>query len=104
MKAAYANGVLSAFEEAGHTKWEAIYHDLRQGDIIAWLKATGRLPFASGPPVTIDGRTLLDGGILDPIPARKAVADGATELTIVLNKPPGPRVRDNAVIAGMAAR
>jgi predicted patatin/cPLA2 family phospholipase len=191
MKAAYANGVLSAFEETGHTKWdavygtsaggalaawfsagqsryaehtwtyagderilswkrfarlgplldhealldiiyvkehpldqdairrcshpvivtaadvhsgEAIYHDLRQGDIIAWLKATGRLPFASGPPVTIDGRSLLDGGILDPIPARKAVADGATELTVVLNKPPGPRVRDNAVIAGIAAR
>src|SRR5688572_19013274 len=25
MKAAYANGVLSAFEEAGHTEWGAIY-------------------------------------------------------------------------------
>jgi predicted patatin/cPLA2 family phospholipase len=192
MKAAYANGVLSAFEEAGHTKWDAVYgtsaggamaawfsagqaryaektwdyaadprilswgrwarlkgplldhealleivylkehpidqdairrcphpivvtaadvhsgevvyHDLRQGDIIAWLKATGRLPFASGPTVAIDGREFLDGGILDPIPIRRAVADGATDVTVVLNKPAGKRHKDNAVIAGMAAR
>jgi predicted patatin/cPLA2 family phospholipase len=192
MKAAYANGVLSAFEEAGHTNWDAVYgtsaggamaawfsagqaryaektwdyaadrrilsyrrwarrkgplldhealldivyldehpidqdairrskhpvfvtaadvhsgeivyHDLRHGDIIAWLKATGRLPFASGPTVTIDGREYLDGGILDPIPVRRAVADGATELTLVLNKPQGKRQKDNIVIAGMAAR
>ena len=192
MKAAYANGVLSAFEEAGHTKWDAVYgtsaggamaawfsagqaryaektwdyaadprilsfgrwvrfngplldhealldiiyvkehpidqdairrckhpivvtaadvhsgevvyHDLRQGDIISWLKATGRLPFASGPTVAIDGREYLDGGILDPIPIRRAVADGATDVTLILNKPKGKRSKDNAVIAGMAAR
>lgn len=191
MKAAYANGVLSAFEEAGHTKWDAVYgtsaggalaawfsagqaryaektwdyaadprilswrrfarlgplldhealleivylqehpidqgairrcphpvivtaadvhsgevvyHDLRQGDIIAWLKATGRLPFASGPTVAIDGREFLDGGILDPIPIRRAVADGATDITLVLNKPQGKRQKDNAVMAGIVAR
>ncbi|HUR24411.1 MAG TPA: patatin family protein [Candidatus Thermoplasmatota archaeon] len=192
MKSAYGNGVLSAFEEAGHTEWDAVYgtsaggamaawysagqaryaektwdyaadprilsygrwarfkgplldhealleivylkehpldqeairrckhpvvvtaadvhsgevvyHDLRQGDIIAWLKATGRLPFASGPTVAIDGREFLDGGVLDPIPIRRAVADGATDVTLILNKPPGKRQRDNAVLAGMAAR
>jgi predicted patatin/cPLA2 family phospholipase len=192
MKAAYANGVLSAFEEAGLTKWDAIYgtsaggalaawfaagqarfaektwdyaadprilsfrrwarlkgplldhealldivyvrehpldvealrrcpapvvvtatdvhsgevvyHDLRQGDAIAWLKATGRLPMGSGPPVAIDGRELLDGGILDPIPVRRAVADGFTDVTVVLNKPKGHRQKDNAVLAGIAAR
>ena len=192
MKAAYANGVLSAFEEAGHTKFDAVYgtsaggalaawfsagqarfaeatweyavdrrilsfrrflrlrgplldhetlldvvyakehpldldalrraahpvvvtaadvatgqvvyQDLRQADVLSWLKATGRLPFASGPPVSLGGRLYLDGGILDPIPARRAVADGATELTVILNKPPGPRVKDNALIANLAAR
>ncbi|MHB1261408.1 MAG: patatin-like phospholipase family protein [Thermoplasmatota archaeon] len=83
---------------------EVVYHDLRQGDIIAWLKATGRLPFASGPTVAIDGREFLDGGILDPIPIRRAVADGATEVTLILNKPAGKRQKDNAVLAGMAAR
>lgn len=192
MKAAYANGVLSAFEEAGHTTWDAVYgtsaggamaawytagqaryaeetwayaadprilsykrwarlggplldhealleivylkehpidqdairrvkhpvivtacdvhsgevvyQDLRRGDIIPWLKATGRLPFASGPPVTIGGRAYLDGGILDPIPVKRAVADGFKDITLVLNKPAGRRRKDNAVIAGIAAR
>ena len=192
MKAAYANGVLSAFEEAGLTKWDAVYgtsaggalaawftagqarfaertweyaadprilsfgrwarlkgplldheamldiiyvnehpldleavrrypspvvvtasdvhsgevvyHDLRQGDVIAWLKATGRLPMGAGPPVAIDGREFLDGGILDPIPVRRAVADGHMDITVVLNKPKGHRQKDNAVLAGIAAR
>lgn len=192
MKAAYANGVLSAFEEAGHTRWDAVYgtsaggalaawysagqarfaertwayaadprilsygrwarrggplldheallevvyrrehpldvaalrrcphpvvvtasdvrtgevvyHDLRDGDPIAWLKATGRLPFASGPPVAIGGHEYLDGGILDPIPVRRAVADGHTDVTLVLNKPRGRRQKDNAVVAAIAAR
>lgn len=192
MKAAYANGVLSAFEEAGHDSWDAVYgtsaggamaawysagqaryaektwdyaadprilsfgrwarfqgplldhealldiiyvkehpidqaairrakhpvivtaadvhsgevvyHDLRRGDIISWLKATGRLPFASGPPVAIEGREFLDGGILDPIPIRRAVADGHTDITLVLNKPDGRRHKDNWVVANVAAR
>ena len=171
MKAAYANGVLTAFEEAGHTTWDAVYgtsaggalaawfaagqakraehtwtyaadrrildyrrflrrrgplldhdalyeivyelehpidqaaihrcaypvivtasrlrdggttyHDLRDGRIIPWLKATGRLPFAAGHPVRIHGEDFLDGGINDPIPVRKAVEDGATMTLIV---------------------
>jgi predicted patatin/cPLA2 family phospholipase len=192
MKAAYANGVLAAFEEAGHTAWdavygtsaggalaawfsagqaryaertwdyaadprilsyrrwarlggplldhdalleivylqehpidqdairraphpvmvtaadvdsgEAVYHDLREGPIIPWLKATGRLPFASGPAVEIDGRRYLDGGILDPIPVRRVVEDGYEDITLVLNTPSGKRRKDNALIAGLAAR
>lgn len=192
MKAAYANGVLSAFEEAGHTAWDAVYgtsaggalaawftagqaryaettwdyaadprilsygrwarlggplldhealleivylkehpidqgairaaphpvivtaanvrtgeaayHDLRTDDVIPWLKATGRLPFAAGPPVAIGGHEYLDGGILDPIPVRRAVEDGHTDVTLVLNNPEGRRRKDNAVLAGIAAR
>ncbi len=83
---------------------EPVYKDLRQGDVIPWLKATGRLPFASGDAVSIEGRRYLDGGIADPIPVRKAVADGHTRLTVVLNTPPGPRRPDNAFIAGLTAR
>lgn len=192
MKAAYANGVLSAFEEAGHTAWDAVYgtsaggalaawfsagqaryaektwdyaadprilsfkrwarlggplldhealleivylqehpidqaaihrsphpvvvtaadvhsgkpvyQDLRTAEVIPWLKATGRLPFASGPPVPIGGREYLDGGILDPIPVRHVVESGYHDITLVLNTPPGRRRKDNAVIAGIAAR
>lgn len=192
MKAAYANGVLSAFEEAGHTDWDAVYgtsaggalaawfaagqarhaertwdyaadrrilsyrrflrrrgplldhdalyeivyelehpidqaaihrspypvfvtcsrlrdghttyHDLRDGYVIPWLKATGRLPFAAGDAVIIHGEAYLDGGITDPIPVRKAVEDGATDVTLIVNKPPGPYRRENAVLASVTAR
>ena len=82
----------------------AVYHDLRRGPIIPWLKATGRLPFASGPPVPIDGHLYLDGGILDPIPVRHVVESGYDDITLVLNTPAGQRRKDNAVIAGIAAR
>lgn len=195
MKAAYANGVLSAFEEAGHRPWDAVYgssaggalaawysagqavfaektwdyardpgilsytrflwrrgvlldhdqlidrvyarehpldldalrrsphpvivtasdvgtgqahyHDLRQGDTLRWLKATGRLPFASGPPVRIDGPGgghFLDGGIADPIPVRKAALDGHTNITVILNNVAGDARRDNTVLAKITAR
>lgn len=80
------------------------YQDLRKGNIIAWLKATGRLPLASGQPVPIGGRLYLDGGIVDPIPARRAIADGHDHLTVVLNTPPGARKRDNYVISAYTAR
>lgn len=83
---------------------EAVYHDLRRGDVIPWLKATGRLPFASGPPVAIGGHFYLDGGIVDPIPVRHVVESGYDDITLVLNTPKGKRRKDNAVIAGMAAR
>jgi predicted patatin/cPLA2 family phospholipase len=66
---------------------EGVYHDLRDGDVIDWLRATGRLPLASGPPVEIDGTAYLDGGLADPIPIEKAIEDGADEIVVVLNRP-----------------
>lgn len=81
-----------------------VYHDLRHGDVIAWLKATGRLPLASGGPVAIDGRLYLDGGIADPIPVRRAVQDGHRHITVILNTPPAARRPDNPALAALAAR
>jgi len=83
---------------------EVAYQDLRHGDAIAWLKATGRLPIASGDPVPIDGRRYLDGGIADPIPVRKAVADGHRRVTLVLNTPAGPRRKDSYLVSALTAR
>ena len=83
---------------------ELLYHDLRKGPVIDWLKATGRLPFGSGPPVAIGGRLLLDGGMIDPIPVRKAVEDGASEVTVLLNNPPGPRRPENLLVRLVASR
>ncbi len=82
-----------------------VYQDLRDGNIIEWLKATGRLPLGSGPPVEIDGRRYIDGGVLDPIPVRHAVeVMGAKRVTVVLNTPPGPRRPDARWVAEVAAR
>lgn len=83
---------------------EVRYQDLREGNIIAWLKATGRLPLASGQPVPIEGRLYLDGGIVDPIPARRAIADGHCRLTVILNTSTESRRRDNYVISAYTAR
>lgn len=83
---------------------QPVYQDLRHAEVIPWLKATGRLPLASGPAVSIAGRRYLDGGIVDPIPVRKAIADGHTRLTVILNTPPGRRKADNRWMARYTAR
>lgn len=80
------------------------YQDLRRGDVLLWLKATGRLPLGAGPPVEIAGRRYVDGGVLDPMPLRRAVDDGAREVVAVFNEPVGPRRADPRFIAGLAAR
>lgn len=83
---------------------QAVYQDLRHGDVISWLKATGRLPLASGGPVPIADRLYLDGGIADPIPVRRAIEDGHHHVTLILNTPPEARKRDNPALAALAAR
>ncbi len=39
------------------------------------------------PRVMIEGRTYVDGGLSDPIPLEKALADGCDEVVIVCNRP-----------------
>ena len=50
------------------------------------LKATCALPFAF-PVIELNGNGYYDGGICDPIPVRKAIADGHDKLLIVLTRP-----------------
>lgn len=52
------------------------------------LKATCALPFYF-PPIEIKGELYYDGGICDPIPVRKALADGNQKLLIILTRPVG---------------
>lgn len=82
----------------------ALYPDIRRGEALAWLRATGRLPFATGPPVQIGGRRYLDGGIVDPIPIARAIADGATDITLVLNRPEGDRKAEPKIVTRAASR
>ncbi len=71
---------------------EAVYLDdrtdtVRMTDI---CRASCSLPFVS-PMVTIDGVPMLDGGISDAIPVRRAFEKGYKKLVLVLTRPYGYR-------------
>lgn len=63
-------------------------HEVTKG--LKHLKASCSLPLLS-PIVEIDGIPYLDGGIAEPIPVRKALADGCEHVVVVLTQPPGYR-------------
>ncbi|MHB8605819.1 MAG: patatin-like phospholipase family protein [Thermoplasmatota archaeon] len=70
------------------------YRDLRRAEKpLRVLRATAALPIAYASPVELDGRFYLDGGVADPIPLAKAIADGATDVTVVLTQHAGFRHR-----------
>ena len=52
------------------------------------LKATCAIPFVF-PAIELNGKQYYDGGICDPIPVRKAEADGHKKMLIVLTRPKG---------------
>lgn len=56
-------------------------------------RASSSLPFVS-PMVMVDGIPMLDGGLADSIPIKRAVADGYHHNIIILTKVPGYRKPD----------
>lgn len=52
------------------------------------LRATCALPMICSP-VTMDGKKYYDGGLVDPIPVKKALKDGCDKVIIVLTQPRG---------------
>jgi predicted patatin/cPLA2 family phospholipase len=69
---------------------EPVYFDKNtHGEhLLKLLRASSSLPFVA-PSVAYDNRLLLDGGISDPIPIRKAQTDGFQKNVIILTKPEG---------------
>lgn len=67
-----------------------VYFDARQSDFLTTLASSASLPFVSRM-VEHNGMKLLDGGIVDSIPIRKAITDGNSKNVIVLTRPPGYR-------------
>ena len=53
------------------------------------LRASAALPFLAGPPVSVDGRELLDAGLSAAIPFRAALADGATHVLVLRSRREG---------------
>ncbi|MFT9846520.1 patatin-like phospholipase family protein [Aneurinibacillus sp. REN35] len=67
---------------------EPVYFSKDSADMLTVLRASCSLPFVS-PAVTINGKELLDGGVSDPIPIRKAIADGNEKNVIILTRNKG---------------
>ncbi|MBL0713081.1 MAG: patatin family protein [Desulfosarcina sp.] len=73
----------------------AVYYEKAQLDdaaLLTVLRAGCCLPFLQKP-VCFDGKLLMDGGIADPVPVRKSIADGNTRHVLVLTRPAGYRKR-----------
>jgi len=99
-KAPHPVVVTATDAETGETR----YVDLRAGPVLAWLRATGRMPLASGPAVEIDGRRWVDGGVTDPIPIARAIADRHDRVVCVLNRPAGSRKPEPRFAVKLIAR
>lgn len=54
-------------------------------DALAVCRASSSLPFVA-PIVEIEGHPLLDGGIVDPIPIKKSIADGNHRNVLILTR------------------
>lgn len=62
------------------------------------LRGSARIPFFAGPPVEYLGDRLLDAALYQSIPFKAAVADGATDVVVLLTRPAGVlRPRPNLV-------
>lgn len=57
------------------------------------MRATARLPVLGGPPVEIDGRRYIDGGIAENVPIETALAQGATHVLVLRTKAPSLKLR-----------
>ena len=69
---------------------EPVYYDKTNhgDDLVLLLRASSSLPFVASS-VEYQGRHLLDGGIVDPIPIKKAQEEGFEKNVIILTKPEG---------------
>ena len=66
---------------------EAVFFDKAQHskNILQIIRASSSLPFVA-PPVSYNGKVLLDGGLVDPIPIKKSQQDGNIKNVVVMTK------------------
>ncbi len=68
---------------------EAVYPEVPRDDRqFTHLRASCALPLLF-PPIEIDGRKYMDGGIADSIPFRQALSEGADKLIVILTRERG---------------
>ena len=71
---------------------EVVWHECRDGgeEDMQWLRASASMPLASRP-VALEGRLLLDGGIVDAVPVEYMEKLGYDRNVAVLTQPKGYR-------------
>ncbi|GGI43194.1 patatin-like phospholipase family protein [Mammaliicoccus stepanovicii] len=71
---------------------EAVYFNKSEtkGTVLTALQATSSLPMMANP-VQYKGYTLLDGGVVNPIPLQKAIDEGYKKNVLILTRPKGYR-------------
>lgn len=84
---AYEGKVLVGVTNA-HTGLPEYMDGLNMDDKLTMLRATCALPLFF-PAIEMNGQKYYDGGLTDPIPIRKAIADGNEKHLIILTQPEG---------------
>lgn len=81
---------------------EALYYNKQEHgkDILKIIRASSSLPFIA-PPVEYDGRFLLDGGLVDPIPIKKAFNDGNLKNVVIMTKGNNQRLQPSTASSFM---
>lgn len=76
---------------------EAVYFEKRDHaeNFLTIIRASSSIPLMAQP-VEYGGRLLMDGGLADPLPIQKALADGVTKPIIILTKEKGYRKKRNS--------
>jgi predicted patatin/cPLA2 family phospholipase len=81
---------------------KAIYYNKRENrrEMLKLLRASSSLPFVA-PSVRHNENFLMDGGIIDPIPVKKAQHDGFQKNVIVMTKPENFKMQPSRVMSLM---
>jgi predicted patatin/cPLA2 family phospholipase len=72
---------------------EPVYFHAHDERVFAALRATSSMPLATRGYDYVDGHPYADGGIADSIPIKRAIQDGATDITVVLTHNHGLRLK-----------
>jgi len=82
---------------------DPVYFHVCDDRVFAALRATSTMPLATRGFDFVDGHPYADGGVSDPIPVRRAIQDGATDITVVLTHNPAFRLKPIARWLGRVA-